>query len=102
MSFGLVRPGRGGDAHRQQVLGNCGVNEKQWHWTGRGGGVTTVPPGSPIVFDLEPGEFVFRIYPREGRGTRGRQPAARLPLPGRRPRLPPHRRGRRGGIGPTK
>jgi hypothetical protein len=69
MSFGLVLPGQEVTLTGAQVLGNCGVNEKQWHWTGRGGGVTTAPPGSPIVFQLEPGEFVFRIYPREGSGT---------------------------------
>jgi hypothetical protein len=35
----------------------------------RGGGVTTVPPGAPIVFNLQRGAFVIRIYPREGPGT---------------------------------
>jgi hypothetical protein len=74
MSFGLVRPGEEVTLSGRQVLGNCGVNEKQWHWTGRGGGVTTVPPGSPITFRLEPGEFVFRIYPREGPGTAAGNP----------------------------
>jgi len=69
MSFGLVRPGEEVTLAGAQVLGNCGLNDKAWHWTGRGGGVTTEPPGSPIRFDLEPGEFVFRIYPREGPGT---------------------------------
>jgi hypothetical protein len=74
MSFGLVRPGEDVTLSGNQVLGNCGVNEKQWHWTGRGGGVTTVPPGSPVTFNLEPGEFVFRIYPREGPGTAAGNP----------------------------
>ena len=69
MSFGIVRLGEEVTLTGKQVLGNCGVNDKKWHWTGRGGGVTTVPPGSPVIFDLEPGEFVFRIYPREGSGT---------------------------------
>ncbi|MHC4400753.1 MAG: hypothetical protein ACYTG0_13840 [Planctomycetota bacterium] len=57
-----------------QVLGNCGANDEKWHWTGRGGGVTTVPPGSPIVLNLEPGDLVFRIYPREGPGTQKGNP----------------------------
>lgn len=35
----------------------------------RGGGVTTAPPGSPIRLNLDQGEFVFSIYPREGLGT---------------------------------
>ena len=69
MSFGLVLPGEEVNLSGKQVMGNCGVNQKQWHWTGRGGGVTSIPPGSPISFNLEPGQFVFRIYPREGSGT---------------------------------
>ncbi|MFO7903838.1 MAG: hypothetical protein R6U98_14335, partial [Pirellulaceae bacterium] len=74
MSFGLVRPGEQVTLSGKQVLGNCGVNEKKWHWTGRGGGVTTEPPGSPIVFDLEAGDFTVRIYPREGPGTTAGNP----------------------------
>ena len=74
MSFGLVLPGEEVTLSGKQVLGNCGVNDRRWHWTGRGGGVTTVPPGSPIVFPLEPGPFVFRIYPREGAGTASANP----------------------------
>jgi len=69
MSFGLVRPGEKVTLSGAQVLGNCGVNEARWHWTGRGGGLSTVPPGSPITLQLEPGPFVFRVYPREGPGT---------------------------------
>jgi hypothetical protein len=74
MSFGLVVPGEEVTLSGKQVLGNCGANEKRWHWTGRGGGITTVPPGAPIVFDLKPGPFVFRIYPREGSGTAATNP----------------------------
>jgi len=74
MSFGLVRPGEEVTLVGAQVLGNCGVNEARWHWTGRGGGVTTVPPGSPITLTLDPGPFVFRIYPREGPGTTSGNP----------------------------
>ncbi|HUT92335.1 MAG TPA: hypothetical protein VMY37_22765 [Thermoguttaceae bacterium] len=74
MSFGLVRPDEEVTLSGKQVMGNCGVNEKQWHWTGRGGGVSTVPPGSPITFNLEPGDFIFRIYPREGSGTKEGNP----------------------------
>jgi len=74
MSFGLVLPDEEVTLSGKQVIGNCGVNEKKWHWTGRGGGVTTVPPGSPIVFNLEAGEFTFRIYPREGPGTAAGNP----------------------------
>ncbi len=74
MSFGLVPAGQEVTLSGNQVLGNCGVNQKQWHWTGRGGGVTTVPPGSPITLSLEAGEFAFRIYPREGGGTAATNP----------------------------
>jgi len=74
MSFGLVRPGEPVTLSGRRVLGNCGRNEAHWHWTGQGGGVTTVPPGSPIVFALDAGEFVFRIYPREGSGTAAGNP----------------------------
>ncbi len=74
MSFGLVRLDEPVTLSGRQVLGNCGVNDAQWHWTGQGGGVTTVPPGSPIVFPLDAGEFVFRIYPREGSGTAAGNP----------------------------
>lgn len=68
-SFGIVLPGAEVTLGGAQVLGNCGVNEKRWHWTGRGGGSTTVPPGQPITFRLEQGPFTFRIYAREGLGT---------------------------------
>ena len=74
MSFGLVRPGEPVTLSGRQVLGNCGRNDARWHWTGQGGGVSTVPPGSPIVFPLDAGEFVFRIYPREGNGTAAGNP----------------------------
>lgn len=68
MSFGIAHVGDRVTLSGDQVLGNCGVNDAQWHWTGRGGGLTTPPPGEPIVFRLEAGEFAFRIYPREGPG----------------------------------
>ncbi|NQT51150.1 hypothetical protein HQ576_03830, partial [bacterium] len=61
LSFGLVRPGEAVTLSGNQVIGNCGVNAKQWHWTGRGGGSTHEPPGQPITFTLDAGEFVFRI-----------------------------------------
>ncbi len=69
-SFGLVVPGEEvtlsyGDG---QILGNCGVGAEQWHWTGRGAGSTTVPPGQPLTRQLEPGPFTFRVYAREGPG----------------------------------
>ncbi len=66
MSFGLVVPGEDVTLRGRQVLGNCGTAGTKWHWTGRGGGSTSPPPGSPIVFNLKPGPFVFRIYAREG------------------------------------
>ena len=69
MSFGFVPGGQEVTLSGQQVIGNCGVNKGHWHWTGRGGGVTTVPPGAPIRLKLAQGEFTFRIYPREGPGT---------------------------------
>jgi hypothetical protein len=74
MSFGVVLPHEEVTLAGRQVLGNCGANDGLWHWTGQGGGVTTVPPGTPLVFTLEPGEFVFRIYPREGPGTAAGNP----------------------------
>jgi len=74
MSFGVVLPDEPVTLSGRQVLGNCGVNDAQWHWTGQGGGVTSVPPGSPIVFNLPAGEFVFRIYPREGNNTASGNP----------------------------
>lgn len=69
MSFGIVPIGEEVTLSGNQVLGNCGANDGTWHWTGRGGGVTTTPPGSPIRLNLEAGLFTFRIYPREGHGT---------------------------------
>jgi hypothetical protein len=68
-SFGVVRPDEQVTLGGAQILGNCGVNEKRWHWTGRGGGVTSVPPAEPIVFSLKQGPFTFRIYAREGGGS---------------------------------
>lgn len=69
MSFGFVPGGEEVTLNGNQVIGNCGLNEARWHWTGHGSGVTTVPPGSPIRLKLDEGEFTFRIYPREGPGT---------------------------------
>ena len=68
-SFAVLRPGEEVTLKSDQVLGNCGVNGKRWHWTGRGGGSTTVPPGRPVTFKLGKGTFTFRIYAREGPGT---------------------------------
>lgn len=68
-SFGIAPAGEKVTLDGNQVLGNCGLNERKWHWTGRGGGSTTPPPGQPIAFTLPRGPFVFRIYPREGAGT---------------------------------
>lgn len=68
-SFGIVRPDEQVTLQGSQVLGNCGVNEGRWHWTGRGAGSTTVPPGETIIFNLTQGPFVFRIYAREGGGS---------------------------------
>lgn len=65
-SFGLVRPGEEVTLTGDQVLGNCGVGSSAWHWTGRGGGSTSEPPGEPIRLKLEAGPLVFRVYPREG------------------------------------
>ena len=73
-SFAIVRPGEEVTLSGKQVLGNCGVNEKKWHWTGRGGGSTTVPPGQPITFNLPRGPFTFRIYAREGTGKAATNP----------------------------
>lgn len=73
-SFGIVLPGDPVTLTGNQVLGNCGVNERKWHWTGAGGGSTSVPPGSPITFSLPAGPFTFRIYAREGSGTAAMNP----------------------------
>ena len=67
-SFGLVPAGEKVTLKGSQVFGNCGVNEKKWHWTGRGGGSTTVPPGMPIILKLPQGPFTFRVYAREAGG----------------------------------
>jgi len=56
------------------VLGNCGVTEKKWHWTGTGAGSIGVPPGRPIRMMLPAGKFTFRIYAREGPGTAEENP----------------------------
>ena len=68
-SLGLVLPGDKVALDYTQTLGNCGQNEKQWHWTGRGSGSTSIPPATPIVLNLEEGPFTFRVYAREGGGT---------------------------------
>lgn len=68
-SFGLVLPDEPVTLQGRQVLGNCGVNDKQWHWTGQGFGVSSVPPGQAIRLRLNEGPFTFRIYAREGPGT---------------------------------
>ncbi|MBT3378635.1 MAG: hypothetical protein HN742_02575 [Lentisphaerae bacterium] len=68
-SFGFVPAGEEATLKGNQVFGNCGVNKKRWHWTGRGGGSTTVPPGAPIARVLEAGPFTFRIYAREASGS---------------------------------
>ena len=64
-SFGFVPAGQKPTLQGAQVLGNCGVNDRKWHWTGRGGGSTTVPPGASIRLQLKTGPFSFRIYGRE-------------------------------------
>jgi hypothetical protein len=69
LSFSLVLLDEAGTPLPGRVLGNCGANDKRWHWTGSGGGSTTPPPGRPIVLALKPGEFVFRIAPRETAGS---------------------------------
>ena len=74
LSFGIVLPGEPVTLTGKQVLGNCGLNKGQWHWTGRGGGSTTAPPGGPVVFTLNRGEFTFRIHPRENGGAAAANP----------------------------
>jgi len=68
-SFGLVPDGEEVTLQGQQVLGNCGVNETKWHWTGRGSGVATVPPGARITRNLSKGRFTFRVLAREAGGS---------------------------------
>jgi hypothetical protein len=73
-SFGIVLPGDPVTLTGKQVLGNCGVTAKKWHWTGQGYGTTSVPPGQPITFNLKRGPFTFRIHAREGPGTADMNP----------------------------
>jgi hypothetical protein len=73
-SFGIVRPGEELTLAGSQVLGNCGAAGTRWHWTGRGGGLTSAPPGAAISFRLEAGPFLFRIHSREGGGTAATNP----------------------------
>jgi hypothetical protein len=68
-SFGIVQPGEELTLGYAQVLGNCGQNEAEWHWTGRGAGSSMAPPGRPITLVLDEGPFTFRIYAREGART---------------------------------
>jgi hypothetical protein len=64
-SFAFVPEGQEVTLAQSQVLGNCGRNEAKWHWAGRGGGSTTVPPGERIGLRLAKGPFTFRVHPRE-------------------------------------
>jgi hypothetical protein len=64
-SFAFVPEGETPTFSGQQVLGNCGRNERKWHWAGQGGGSTTVPPGEPIRLSLKKGPYSFHIHPRE-------------------------------------
>ncbi|MCK5805478.1 MAG: hypothetical protein KAI66_21785 [Lentisphaeria bacterium] len=64
-SFAFVPAGETVTFRSNQTLGNCGRNDKKWHWAGRGGGLATFPPGARIDMRLEKGPFTFRIYPRE-------------------------------------
>lgn len=80
MSFGFVPAGQTPTLQGDQVLGNCGQNDRKWHWTGRGGGVATVPPGQPIRLHLEKGPFTFRIYGRESTPDVGTTPRLDLLL----------------------
>ena len=73
-SFGIVRPGEKLTLAYNQVLGNCGRNEKKWHWTGRGGGSGEAPPGRRVSFRLRRGRFTFRVHAREGGGTPATNP----------------------------
>lgn len=73
-SFWFVPQGTNEKAAAKRVLGNCGVNQAKWHWTGSGGGSSAVPPGAPIVLDLSQGPFTFRVYAREGSGTPEQNP----------------------------
>lgn len=68
-SFGILTPQEQVTLGSAQTLGNCGANDKKWHWTGRGAGTTTPPPGQPVTFRLPQGPFTFRLYAREGPGT---------------------------------
>lgn len=68
LSFAVLLPDEPLSLVGARPLGNCGQNQGQWHWTGRGAGSTTPPPGQPIPFMLEAGPFVFRVYAREGPG----------------------------------
>ncbi|MBT3377491.1 MAG: hypothetical protein HN742_03880 [Lentisphaerae bacterium] len=68
-SFGFVPNGVKAALQGDQVLGNCGRNDRKWHWTARGGGSTSLPPGTPLCFRLPKGTFTFRVYARETSAT---------------------------------
>lgn len=73
-SFAVLEPGDELAQVGSHALGNCGRNEGKWHWTGRGGGSTTPPPGQPVTFRLRRGPFTFRVYPRESGNSTRRAP----------------------------
>jgi hypothetical protein len=73
-SFGLWLPQEPISLSGDKAIGNCGLNEGKWHWTGRGGGSTTAPPGAPIRLKLPKGPFTFRVLAREGAGNANANP----------------------------
>ncbi|NPV46467.1 MAG: hypothetical protein HPY69_05895 [Armatimonadetes bacterium] len=73
-SFGVLLPGERLTLSGTQVLGNCGMNGRQWHWTGRGGGSTSAPPGEVVTLKLAAGVTKLRVYAREGPGTAAMNP----------------------------
>ncbi len=73
-SFGLVPAGQKPTLTGAQVFGNCGASAGRWHWSGRGGGLTSEPPGVPITLKLPKGRFTFRVYAREAPGPAARNP----------------------------
>jgi hypothetical protein len=74
MSFGFVPAGEPLTLSGEQVLGNSGQNQGQWHWDGHGGGVTSIPGQHARQMKLDKGPFTFRIYAREGPGAVERNP----------------------------
>lgn len=81
MSFGLWLPDEPLSLSGDKAIGNCGTGPvDKWHWTGRGGGVSSEPPCAAIRMKLPKGPFTFRVVAREGKGSATMNPRLDLML----------------------